>query len=324
MQPYGQSALEIELPESCELVGMEANDVPLKWQASDKQLVRVLLQPSYLPTRLRLLVRWHAQAQDESSSKLLLPKPRAVRTGPVLVGHQRGPETSPTVAQLHIQNYDRIAGEIAAGIQAQRWAETLYRAAPIAAGRGKQELIAWLPSWNPVWLGLDAASEVRVRRPSVSSRSTTDDEPAAEELQLPVMEFWLDFLNQHAIVNQVSADQDVKTTGWSIHRTHSVSEFEWYQLNDPQAAGADDRAHELMVELPYDQGTEAWIRYAVACVWIVLAWVLWRSSRGAMQRYYAAMAEALWPLWLALTLTCAALLPFGGRPVQLELAWPLC
>ena len=319
IEPHNRPFLDIDLPESIQLVGVETNDRPTNWVTVSNDRIRILLQPSYLPSRLRLLVRWSDSAGQatsvEASAELTLPKPDALVSGPILIRQARQasgiaarPEPSRRVA-----NARAIAAETVESMQAQRWANTLIRSAPVAAGRGQDELTAWLPSWDPMWLGLKNSSPVTVRRQAISSRSSSTSEQPDGEVQLTVAEFWSEFLKQHTLVpnttNRDTTNRDTtsdSSVNWSLAEMRTIDEYQWQQIS----ATADANLPQLLLE-PSSNVTDSMLlgRWSIGLAWIILGIAVWLVCTGRLRNYFVAVGELLWPLWLGLAIASAALLP---------------
>ncbi len=310
IEPHDHPYLDVDLPESCQLVGMEANDRPTNWLQVSQQRARVLLQPSYLPSRLRLWVRWVGNDRTQVDRKLELPRLSASISGPVLI-RRSSPANAPDgpAAALTISEARFMSTESVEALQAQTWADTLTNSAAIVAGRGADELAAWLPNWDPLWLGLNNQSLVVVRRQAMSSRTSSSTEDTSEELQLTVSEFWTEFLKQHGLENYQTMGRDpesYESGSWPLEKMRAIGEFQWQQLDLAGAAQLDKIGWESTVQQPDMQLTWRW---SFGLGWLVLTMAIGSLARGAMRSYCAALGELIWPLWLALACAAAALLP---------------
>ncbi len=194
-------------------------------------------------------------------------------------------------------------------LQAQLWATTLTRAALISAGRGGDELAAWLPNWDPVWLGLNSASLVSVRRQAIPNRNGASGQEPGEDVQLTVAEFWREFLKQHGMESYQSIGsprgQDT-VSSWPVENLLAIAEFSWHQL----PASSETPLQSLTIDAggpPRDQ--DALWRWSLGISWLVLMMALGSLASGSLRSTIGALGELIWPMWLVLTIASALLLP---------------
>lgn len=326
LEPHDHPYLDIDLPSSCQLVGLESHDRPTNWlQVTDRQ-IRVLIQPSYLPSRLRLFVRW--PQLDPTNATLELPSPHALLQGPVLVRQRPAETTNVRSSQriLPISEAHAVSPEVVASTQAQVWASSLTNTAPAAAGRGQDEISAWLPAWDPIWLGLDNASMVTTRRQTVTNRNSSSPDQVGEEVQLSVADFWKEYLAQHGMENYQSASggpDSLQAAGWSIENMTPISQFEWQQVQTTTSATtsgseassgtssvSDARLQHFTLTLGATQHTSELVwRWSFASGWVAIALAIAGALSGSLRGLALAVGELIWPLWFALALASAALLP---------------
>lgn len=310
LEPHDRPFIDFDLPATCQLVGLEANDRPSNWLKISDSRVRVLLQPSYLPSRLRLSVRWSDVPSSSLTTDMELPTPIASESGPVLV-RQPLPQASDTVADygygVRIADARELSPEEVESLQAKVWANTLTRSAPVAAGRGGDEMAAWLPSWDPQWLGLNNSSTVTVRRQALSSRNKASGEDANEEVELSVAEFWTEFLEQHGQEGYALYDENSAIgRPWSLEKLRKADEFKWQQVQ------SDEGQHlkKLTVQTGAVRGdTDLLARALVGLAWILAMLAVGVFSSGSARGMLLALGESIWPLWFVLALAAAALLP---------------
>ncbi len=316
VDPHEQPYLDIDIPNSCELVGLETNDQPAHWLQVSATRARVLMQPSYLPSRIRLLVRWSGLDEQLSSTAtaLQLPRPNAIVSGPVLVCQRTEGFASRVSRQRHWQVADAqpISVEQVEALQAQSWADMLTRSAPIAAGRGSNELIAWLPSWEPVWLGLGSTSSVTIAQPTMAQPASatgtaTNIESVQEQQQVTVADFWLEFLRQQTepAILPARVQQDLASQ-WSLDKVQSIRDFQWQQLSIDQGASLDKIA---LLGGNSGRDSDGLIRWLIAVGWLACALGVGALSSGSLKGFFIAVGELIWPLWLALATASALLLP---------------
>lgn len=308
LEPYDHPYLDIDIPASCRLVGMASHDRPTSWVRLSEGRVRVLVQPSYLPSRLRLWVRWPAIDAKGSALALEMPQPLATTKGPVFVRQHSASASSIQASQrptLSIEGAREVSSEFVASSQAQVWAETLINSAATAAGRGKDELAAWLPAWDPLWLGLDNASIVTTRRLASTNLRNANTEDTNQEIQDSVADFWSGFLRQHEMEDyQRASDQSLQAVGWSIENVSPIGQSEWLQMT--ATGGADLQVIKLTTRPSAPDFQLAW---AIGLGWLVLGAVVAGLARGSLHAFFSNLGELIWPLWLALALITAALLP---------------
>ena len=168
-------------------------------------------------------------------------------------------------------------------------------------------MAAWLPSWDPQWLGLDSGTLVTVRRHALMSRPIADDEDPNEEMQLPVAEFWSEFLKQNGLENY-STDNADSAGGHSrpLETMRAIKEFQWQQMQLSDGKSLE----KLVVAASVRQhDSDLLARWAIGIGWIVSLLVLAGLAGGKLRGACVALGELLWPLWFVLAVASAALLP---------------
>ncbi|MCC6508541.1 MAG: hypothetical protein IT423_05515, partial [Pirellulaceae bacterium] len=314
IEPRNQSYLSIQLPSPCQLVGVEANDHPMAWSLASADRVRILLQPSYLPLRLRLLVRWpDVDTADSTLVQLPLPNPEAQNSGQVLIG-----QTSGRAGQTWpVQQSTTITSDEIESTVAQVWATTLVQAAPTAADRAQDELVAWLPAWKPTALGLNANTLVSVRKQFVSESLLAALGNSAngsnDEVRLSVADFWADVCQRQSLaqsMDQLSVDRgqlsDMSDDLGDLSMLAKTTLREWEWVRIPGASGVN----QLTLQAPhFDRPTDLLIQLASAAAWLLASVVLWNLGRRWWRSRLQAVVELVWPLWLLLAVAAGALLP---------------
>ena len=310
VDPHDHPFIEFELPATCQLVGLEANDRPSNWLQVSKNRVRVLLQPSYLPSRVRLLVRWSEDSASAITLAMELPRPIASESGPVLIRRplaQTGQPDKVDGEWMQIVEARATSTENVEAMQAQVWADTLTRSAPVAAGRNGDEMAAWLPSWDPQWLGLNSSTMVTVRRQALSSRNNSNGDDANEDVQLSVTDFWSEFLEQHSQSRYVANDENILSGRmWSLEKLQKIDEFEWQQVQLDEGK----RLNKISIRASdVRQDADLLARGAVGLGWVLVLLAIGGVYSGSWRGALLGLGESLWPLWLLLALAAAALLP---------------
>ncbi len=220
IEPRRQSTLKGKLPEHLEIVGAVMGEHVANWEQDRDRQVQFLLQPSHLPTRLTLLVRWRASIETSQS------------TGPVIriVLPQWEANVEDCQMFMHLDRSALLASTIernsARGVnvasvrnsQQTKWRGLLDGALSGAMLRSKSALIAWSAMWQPAIWQLKRS----VRVPTQSDSATTIDSNSTPEqfergdlanLQpdLPT-EYWRTYLAKLGIEQSVQASPQTLTT----------------------------------------------------------------------------------------------------------------
>ncbi len=153
IHPHGQLRLNVDLPQRCQVIGMEIGASPAIWQPAGKNRASVLLQPNYLPVRLRVLMQWES-TQAKAGFKLTFPTVDAGSSRRVaMVVESR-------VANWDMKEQGASTRELETATLADSWAALLQGALPIASGLAAQETEAWLADWHPLAIGLDGGEPI--------------------------------------------------------------------------------------------------------------------------------------------------------------------
>ncbi|MGN6545909.1 MAG: hypothetical protein ACTHK7_12720, partial [Aureliella sp.] len=291
IDPRNQTYLTAKLPPQCELVGAQLGARPVAWSQEDGREIRVLLQPSYLPVQLRMFLRWPEAAEhsgDQQALQVPLPELDARHSGDIILGLPQ------TLADGRLGRWQVAgAGELSAPehsrFLAQAWASVLVQSAPTAADRQTSELATWLPAWRPENLGLSEEEIV--------DASPIENEMFDERESPNVRAFWEKYVN----LLQLDANQLTnRATASAIDR----GETRWFRLGP-----ASD--HGQLSIASARQGQRQWTvpQPLAAGSLLIMSLLVWFVTRRWLGRPLLAIADAVWPLWLALAAATWLFLP---------------
>jgi hypothetical protein len=206
------------------------------------------------------------------------------------------------------------------------WVNTLVQAAPTAADHKPEERAGWLPSWDPVALGI-ADSGVSVPKQFLPMDSPSANAVAGGSGAVRTSVFW----NEYARLLKVDPSELPRPDGdpdrselargeldrseierSEIERSEidrsDEGELAWYRIEHLASGGA------LALEAADQRSARAiLVQMAAAVGVLVLSLVLWSIRWPWLKNRLTAVAELVWPLWLALAAATWWLLP---------VAWP--
>ncbi len=202
ISPNSRIDIGATIPQGAELIGVQTGNAGAVWHSGELGEVRVLMQPSYLPVPLRLLLKWPRSNSDPSSRSdfnLLLPvidasapmqMPIAIRASADLVAVSNVlPET--VGDQEHINEADpmlKMDYSQFGALKADRWSKLLLRTLPVVSDLDGEELASWLRTWSPSVAVLANTQAI----PSNAGSSSDFDEADRDT----VGEFWDWYLGQ--------------------------------------------------------------------------------------------------------------------------------
>lgn len=290
IEPRNQAYLSMILADGCQLIGAELNGRPIAWLQSDQRQVRLLLQPSYLPLRLRMFMRWSApEAISHSNIRLQLPRLDAAQEGETLLS--RPSTKSPqTVSQIH--DATELSTSDVDAVLARAWMTTLIQSAPTASDRQADELSAWLPAWDPQALGLSSDLLLSVPAQFLPGLTTTTD----EETSMSVSSFWEEY--HKLLKSQRTRDAS------SASAMERPMDRQWYRL------GSQTSVDQLSIDIA-DHGTAnklLW-QWLIASGCLLASLVTWSIGARWLRTAYTVIAEHVWPLWLGLAIVSWVFLP---------------
>jgi len=147
IQPSGQINLELAIPKSCDVLGVELGGQPAVWQFNEHKL-SVLMYPNFFPINIRLLLHW--RLNDDYTTLLSLPELlNATSTPDALHFIDNQLEDKRVKTQDPLEAADNLSVEII-----KRWGEMLATTWPTVNNRPPEQVLAWLLQWHPQPLGL--------------------------------------------------------------------------------------------------------------------------------------------------------------------------
>jgi hypothetical protein len=289
VDPRNRTYITARLPPQCELVGAQLGSRPVTWTEAEEHAIQVLLQPSYLPVQLRMYLRWpEADMPADGTLQLPLPELDAHNSGSLLLGLP-SPSAAGRGGRWFATDANQLTSAEHARFLAQAWANMLEQSAPTAADRQTSELATWLPTWRPGALGLDDEESVIA--------SPIENETAGEAGTISVAAFW----DKH--VNRLRLDPN-QLTGRASLDPNEPDESRWFQLN----TASEVRVLSLGAART---GRSVWVmpQPLAAGALLIASLLVWLVTRGWLGKRLVPVAEAVWPLWLALAAATWLFLP---------------
>ncbi|MCA9132553.1 MAG: hypothetical protein KDA45_05350 [Planctomycetales bacterium] len=285
IQPGGQLHFPLRLPANCQVLGVQIGGQPAIWHAQEEQL-SVLLQPNYMPLRLRLLIQWNTAGAQTATLQL----PQVLLTnqshsGLVVVDNR--------LTDMRLStNFNNGVPEGASRALANRWAELLLDALPTLSGQSHEEVETWLPQWHPQAVGFQGSEIVDSPVVQAAMRAfgnEADEGPSAGS----VLAVWNAFCSQakasEALVQGAAADGQPEASDSALTiLTSGQGQLNLISLEAPSGF--------------LSQSTAAGLLAAAALLVLVLA----GRVRGG---YLALLSAHPWVFWLQLAGLCWLLLP---------------
>jgi hypothetical protein len=164
------------MPDNVAAVGALVGDTFASATTLESNGISVLLQPNYLPLRVRIHMHWHT-----SGSRRELELPRLVNA-----------TESDVLRSVHINDDETWVAEAVgspernqAAVAAETWSKTLGTAVGAASSLKLPERESWLAGWHPRLIGLSRNVQVSNIERIVASNASTTQPPT-----VGVEEFW--------------------------------------------------------------------------------------------------------------------------------------
>jgi hypothetical protein len=229
---------------------------------------------------------------------LPLPELDARATGEVLVNVPQLLSHGGVVSEWTVGHAEELSQATAEDLLAKSWINTLVQAAPTAAGRQREELSVWWPTWDPVAIGLADASAT-VPKQFLPSDSAAATAAGGGTGTTKVSLFWDEYLSQ--ILHDSHSEP---TAAEHAQRADAPSTGKWFRLD--QSASAGD------IQLRAKDDTHAPItlaQIAAAAGVLIVSVLLSGAGRLWFKSGHIWLAEYVWPLWLVLALALWVFLP---------------
>jgi hypothetical protein len=290
--PRGQLSLDINVPENCELLGVEMGNEVAIWRLESNRRVSVTLQPNYLPVHLQCPLRWK---RNEGSDVLRIAFPEIVgekanhemlvscggweRTGQVAWA----PQAKETLEPFESLLLDRWGSLVASTLQAQK-------------GLLPSETEAWLSTWEPTSIGIGPQTTISPALEALLDRGYIKE----DESRLSVTDFWELIAQQYNLQTRPEMRDANRGEG------EVTSPFRSCYLSTNQT----DLTFLPIVE-SVSSGTR-WLAAGLLSMAAILAMALaYRLRTG----YLALLSRQPWLYWLQLAAIAWLLLP---------VLWPSC
>lgn len=239
IEPRNQNYLNLTMPEDCELLGVMLGDDVANWHRLDGHQIQILMQPSYLPIRMRLLVRWDLKTDREMTAAsefgLAFPLLDAVREAPHLIEFR----ALSGAHFAHPAQSKEIALSAALDATCNTWRAMLNSSFPMAANRPPAELAGWLAHWNPRMMGIDSVAPARVSATAVDADPSVFASPGSDGADnWTLSDFWQAYVNRLGASREESEFEPTPTRN-AVQASHANYARDTWPL-DPKL---DDLKH---------------------------------------------------------------------------------
>lgn len=345
MNPNSHLEVAATIPSGVELIGVQTGTSGAVWHKGSKGKVRVLMQPSYLPVHLRLLLKWSdvAVAQptgdcfglDLPAIDALSPKqmPVAIKS-PMDMRVSFGDWTEAVTRSEHVNapeleplvEFDDLQFN---AMKADRWSKLLLKTLPVVSDLDGEELASWIRAWSP------SVASLATSQPIASSGGANSDFDEAD--RDTVLEFWDWYLGQLSefdieVLSMVppASEQDKAVSGRSrmvdqrfggagatgsfdrVDAAKTVDEFagdaKWYVVETGEVANAKLA---LRIEAPeVEPAATPWL---FAAILFASSTGIYLGARRVQRRAAELLAQHPWLYWAMLAGVCWLIFP---------IAWP--
>ncbi|MBX3421866.1 MAG: hypothetical protein KF752_09965 [Pirellulaceae bacterium] len=274
--PNGQFVQQFSIPADCQVLGVEVAGRQALWSTGNSQL-EVVLQPSYLPVPIRMVVRW-----QNSSNQLQMFVPRAIGS--------RLPDEMllSTTAAMGAQSPPREAVAVDANPLRDAWEAMLLECYSGLEGRESDEMPAELEGWQPWQFGLSGQESIRDEH----LQAILANSDMNEDGMLTVAEAWASIAGATA------------TENWGLPKSAShraaVSGVEFWKLP----------AWEMNWDFPTQPRPMTRSRSMVVGL-LVIAFIPILASLWLGQRMSMLQEHRYWPPWIFLTVLVGVASPFS-------------
>ncbi|MEZ6152309.1 MAG: hypothetical protein R3C09_19590 [Pirellulaceae bacterium] len=329
IQPSGQINLELAIPKSCDVLGVELGGQPAVWQF-DEQKLSVLMQPNSFPINIRLLLHW--RVNDGHTALLSLPELlNATSTPDALHCIDNQLVEKRVKVQAPLDTADNLPAEML-----MRWGAMLATTWPTVNNRPSEQVLAWLLQWHPQPLGLPQTPSLAAIISPIQLQTLVPELPdeldglGAEELW---QQLWLQSSLRHSNNNQPNfagsskqesegdvadarealREQEVSTPV-DLKRELAAHNAPWTNRTSRQLLTMQDASFEgagpLTIELEDPPAVSSWSGQLSAAGLLALAALLLHLLAIRISAsYMRLLAHQPWIYWLQLSGLAWFLLP---------------
>lgn len=305
------------IPASAELIGVQSGSSGAVWHRDDKQKVRILMQPSYLPVHVRLLLKWKGTRELSTTQRafeLEMPTLEAAGTkrmaiavdGEAVLRGLRGEQVDAPESRAALE----IEADQFEEMLAERWSKLLLKALPVVSDLSGEELSSWIRNWSP--------SVATLARTQVIPASADANGTETDVERETVGEFWdwyvdqlSDFEFEGMSALPLSAEMQAISSKLGLKPSEVVqtvaalaSDAKWYVLDLP----ADDELAMLVLVEPLDE-QQSWSMALPLIGLLVGSAGLWLAMLRLRGRAAELVAQQPWLYWVLLSVLCWILLP---------------
>ena len=269
LRPNGQSTLKFEIPTQLEIVGVIAGNQLANWSRKSGT-VTVLLQPNYLPVRVRLLCRWQLDERRE----IRLPMADGFGENlPLIVESERETDILAGGTELDIEGVSTTI----------EWKKLMDDNKSLLQGLATAEREAWLQAWHPLQVGISEDNQVLVR------------EDGKLEDFLPVVDYWTSTCDSLSVMPPNHLLRDLQDVDNAMAYRAASRSFE---------VGYADLTVKNTVEAEPQK-----VNWWAASLVLVLLVAIPQFAKSVRESYLEVLATHPWTYWLQLAGLAYLLLP---------------
>lgn len=270
LRPNGQSTLELNVPDNLEILGVVAGNQLANWSQADNQTT-IVLQPNYLPIKVRLLCQWNLGTE----AFLRLPSAGCLS------------DSTPLIVESESQTVGLVstAGSLSNGINVSgTWKDLIEENRALLQGLAVAEREAWLQGWHPLEVGLGEDDQILI-----------EPETGGEPDYVSVIDLWTETCDSLTVMPPVRLGRDIKFADSSIAYRAASRSFET-GYGDLQA---------ITTETSADKPTHWWL----AGILVVGMLIVPQGAKAVRESYLEVLATHPWTYWLQLAGLAYLLLP---------------
>ena len=308
------------LPPSAELIGVQSGSGGAVWHREANNRLRLLMQPSYLPVHVRMLLKWNTSLTSNGADRTsLLEMPVIEASGtrrmPVAIASSAALQSVRLVKQgaeeqTHAPETTELEAAQFDAMLADRWSKLLLKTLPVVSDLDGEELASWLRDWSP---GISA-----VRRTQGLTKNADPSAPESDADGKTVGEFWDWYLDQlsdfdvdvvsaippTAEMREISSRLGLKASDVVEADVPSSTDAKWYVVDCPESS------EQIALELVETRKVPNAFALVLPLVALLSASTgVWFVVRKLSTRMGDFLAQQPWIYWLVLAAACWLFLP---------------
>ncbi len=334
IDPNNHLDVTAAIPTDAELIGVQSGNEGAVWHRDAFDKIRILMQPSYLPVHIRMLLKWKAAEPASTHAgeyALRLPVIEAAGTRKIAIavnpastlrGFKSETESESEVkseTNSEFQSEQAVAPERTFATEidsvqfdallAEQWSRLLLKALPVVSDMGGEELASWIRSWSP------SVTELLPDQAIPANADLNSADLAIE--RDTVGEFWDWYVEQlsdfdlesiTASPPSVGASGTIGKLGLLSDRGVEAASKEgttWFIAELPATPNA-----ELRLVFAEPQRDNRWLEWLLPLAgFLAVSGCLWFAMMKLNVRAVELLAQQPWLYWLLLAALCWLLLP---------------